>query len=136
MRKAGLRPLSWYRETFIKCGYRCVYCGKDFFGDFEAWMGIEVDHIVPLSKGGNDRLTNRVAACSVCNGEKGRYLHPNHKRMTTAQILEAARDYVLLKRSAWHKVYLEAIEQYKKKAPNKVFEAIGGAAPPQPHPRR
>ena len=127
MNRKGLRPLIWYRETFIKSGYRCAYCRKDLIGNFEAWMGIEVDHVVPLSEGGSDKLTNRVAACSVCNGEKGRYVHPNHKRMTPKQILEAAREYVLSKRRAWRKVRLEAIEEFKRKAPNLALHRM--AAP-------
>ncbi|MCX7007893.1 MAG: hypothetical protein NTY53_11720, partial [Kiritimatiellaeota bacterium] len=61
-----------------------------------------------------DKLSNRVAACAVCNGEKGRYLHQNYKKMTTAQIFEAAKKYVQLKRSAWRKIYLEAIQEFKQ----------------------
>lgn len=113
MKKRGLRPLSWYRKTYIKSGYRCAYCGRDLIEDFDAWMGIEVDHIIPISKGGSDKLSNRVAACSVCNGEKGRYLHPNHKIMTAQQIFAAAKDYVLKKRSAWKNIHLEAIEEFR-----------------------
>ena len=119
MNERGPRPLSWYRETYIKCGYRCAYCGKDLLYDFETWMGVEVDHIVPISKGGSDKLSNRVAACSICNGEKGRYLHLNHKKMTTQQILEAARAYVQMKRSKWRKVHSEAIEEFRKKRPTR-----------------
>ena len=123
MNKKGLKPLNWYRETYIKSDYHCAYCGKNLIADFDAWMGIEVDHIIPTSKGGSDELSNRVAACSICNVQKGHYLHPNYKSMTTEEILVAAREYVVAKRSAWHKTYLEAIEEFKKKAPNKSLQA-------------
>ena len=30
-----------------------------------------IDHIVPLSKGGTDKIENMQAACARCNAEKG-----------------------------------------------------------------
>ena len=45
--------------------YTCQYCGKKFPPD------LEVDHIVPRSRGGTDRPDNLVAACHDCNQRKG-----------------------------------------------------------------
>ena len=42
--------------------FRCVYCGA---GAPE--KRIEVDHVVPVSKGGDDHESNLVAACLDCN---------------------------------------------------------------------
>ena len=46
--------------------YRCGYCGIDIDG-----ADATVDHIVPLSKGG-ERLdpSNLIAACRSCNSSK------------------------------------------------------------------
>jgi 5-methylcytosine-specific restriction endonuclease McrA len=42
---------------------KCVYCGSD--------DNIQLDHIIPLSKGGPDTIDNLVYACKQCNLSKG-----------------------------------------------------------------
>ena len=73
------KPLSWYRETYIRDKYKCVYCGKDMIERFEDWMSLHIDHIIPVSKGGKDDLNNRVTSCSTCNTQKHTFLPPNYK---------------------------------------------------------
>ncbi len=41
--------------------------------DFETFMTVQEDHLVPRSKGGLDEANNIVTACSVCNMLKGNY---------------------------------------------------------------
>lgn len=44
-------------------GWQCVYCGsKD---------ELEIDHIVPFSKGGACSVTNSQTLCRSCNARKG-----------------------------------------------------------------
>lgn len=45
-------------------GHRCQFCGR---GD----VPLTVDHIVPVSRGGEDSWDNLVAACVKCNNRKG-----------------------------------------------------------------
>ena len=45
-------------------GFRCVYCGA-------AGVPLELDHIVPKSRGGTHSLENLTAACKPCNSSKG-----------------------------------------------------------------
>ena len=47
-----------------KHGRRCVYCGA-------TGKPLEIDHVVPRSKGGSDRVSNLVVACVECNRQKG-----------------------------------------------------------------
>jgi 5-methylcytosine-specific restriction endonuclease McrA len=57
------------RATFRDCGRRCVYCA--------ARLGLEaatLDHVIPLSRGGNHAPGNLVAACLNCNQLKGSML--------------------------------------------------------------
>ena len=43
---------------------RCAYCGKQN-------IPLEIEHIVPKSGGGSDRVSNLTLACNACNTKKG-----------------------------------------------------------------
>ena len=45
-------------------GHRCLFCGR---GD----LPLTLDHVVPLSRGGDDSWENLVCACVKCNNKKG-----------------------------------------------------------------
>ena len=45
-------------------GHRCQFCGR---GD----VPLTVDHVYPISRGGEDTWENLVAACVECNNRKG-----------------------------------------------------------------
>jgi hypothetical protein len=47
-------------------GFRCHYCGVP-----AREMHLQIDHVMPFSKGGADEPSNYVASCSNCNGGKG-----------------------------------------------------------------
>jgi 5-methylcytosine-specific restriction endonuclease McrA len=46
--------------------YTCQYCGNKFESD-----GLNLDHVVPDSRGGRKTWENIVASCYACNGKKG-----------------------------------------------------------------
>lgn len=46
---------------------RCAYCGKEN-------VPLQIDHVVPRSKGGTDRISNLTLACRECNEAKGSLL--------------------------------------------------------------
>ncbi|PTD94009.1 paclitaxel/taxanoid biosynthesis susceptibility protein TS1 [archaeon SCG-AAA382B04] len=46
-----------------KFDYECAYCGK-------GGVPLEVEHIVPKSRGGTDRVSNLAISCHKCNQEK------------------------------------------------------------------
>ena len=52
-------------RVLAKSGARCVACGVSSLE-----RAIEVDHIVPRSKGGSDELSNLQALCYKCNSQK------------------------------------------------------------------
>lgn len=58
-------PLSNH-ELFHRDAYLCMYCGEQF-PDGQ----LTRDHVVPLSKGGDDVWSNVVSACRDCNTRKG-----------------------------------------------------------------
>lgn len=61
------------REYLLqKHQYTCVYCQKSAVGAKAVKdIRLELDHVVPKSKGGSDRVNNLVLACHCCNQNKG-----------------------------------------------------------------
>ena len=58
-----VRPAPLVRSIVLeRDGHACVYCGAD--------KPLEGDHIVPLSQGGSNALTNLATACRPCNLSK------------------------------------------------------------------
>jgi len=62
-------------DIYDKTGGYCWHCGKKLAwknygkpGERGAW---EVDHSVPISRGGTDYLRNLVPTCIECNRNKG-----------------------------------------------------------------
>ncbi len=49
-----------------ECDARCYLCGQQFPPD-----ALEPEHIVPLSRGGKNAITNIKPACHHCNSAKG-----------------------------------------------------------------
>lgn len=60
-------------KVFIRDGWRCQLCGKKLKrpdrGTYKD-CAPELDHIVPLSKGGEHSYQNTQCACRKCNGDK------------------------------------------------------------------
>lgn len=51
----------------------CIYCG--WYGTSQSF---EIDHIVPLSRGGSSSLSNLRWICSGCNRQKGKMSHEEY----------------------------------------------------------
>jgi 5-methylcytosine-specific restriction endonuclease McrA len=58
---------------FARDGYRCQYCHRGH-GDLRHRECLTRDHLIPLSRGGDNEWTNVVTACSTCNTRKGNHL--------------------------------------------------------------
>jgi 5-methylcytosine-specific restriction endonuclease McrA len=55
---------------FARDGYRCQYCNRHRT-ELRGREFLTRDHIVPLSRGGDNSWANVVTACSPCNNRKG-----------------------------------------------------------------
>ena len=55
---------------FARDSYRCQYCHRGH-GELRHRECLTRDHLVPLSRGGDNEWTNVVTACSSCNTRKG-----------------------------------------------------------------
>ena len=67
-------------RTHKKYNYTCQYCFIYLGDEYKKYLagqrtrkrvGLTVDHIVPLSKGGKWELSNLVTCCEPCNSSKG-----------------------------------------------------------------
>lgn len=61
----------WKRDR-----WRCRYCGRavEMPGLHPHEAMATVDHVVPKSAGGSNKVRNLVTACLKCNNEKGDHL--------------------------------------------------------------
>ena len=77
------------REYLLtKWGRRCAYCGKEN-------TPFEVEHIVPRSRGGSNRVSNLTIACHDCNQRKGsltaaEFGHPKVQAQARQPLKDAA----------------------------------------------
>lgn len=53
-------------EVFKRDSFRCQYCGRS-----APEVVLQVDHIIPVAKGGTDELMNLITSCDDCNQGKG-----------------------------------------------------------------
>lgn len=54
------------RNLMLRDGHQCQYCAKR-----PPLRDLNIDHIVPRSRGGQDTWENLVTACRICNLRKG-----------------------------------------------------------------
>jgi|TARA_B100000315_G_scaffold232217_1_gene244238 5-methylcytosine-specific restriction endonuclease McrA len=64
--KRRKEPPLTNRALFRRDQNMCLYCGNHFDN-----ISLSRDHVVPLSRGGEDTWTNVVTACKRCNARKG-----------------------------------------------------------------
>lgn len=67
--------LREWQQKLEEFNYQCAYCGADPPSEIkstkrkEQWL--EIEHLVPTSRGGEHRAHNVVPACPDCNKSKG-----------------------------------------------------------------
>jgi 5-methylcytosine-specific restriction endonuclease McrA len=53
-------------NIYLRDGFRCQYCGSA-----SMTKDLTLDHVIPVSRGGQKSWTNIVTACRRCNQKKG-----------------------------------------------------------------
>jgi len=87
------------REYLLeKFNRKCIYCGKEN-------VSLEIEHIVPKSRGGTNKIDNLGLACKNCNQDKGNktaeeFGYPDIQKQVKASL----RDSALINATRW-KVY-------------------------------
>lgn len=52
-------------ELCEKCNWKCAYCGREVYP-----QTVTMDHVIPLSRGGTNYISNITPACWTCNNAK------------------------------------------------------------------
>lgn len=66
-RAGGYMTAAIWAEILEWYGWRCAYCGASD-------VPLELDHVIPVSRGGETTRENIVPACGTCNKRKGNRL--------------------------------------------------------------
>ena len=64
IRKPISQKVRW--RVYCRDNFTCVYCGRK-----PPEVVLEIDHIVPVSFGGDNSIDNLVTSCKRCNSSKG-----------------------------------------------------------------
>ena len=93
---------------FARDNYQCQYCGRHR-GQLKGRQFMTRDHILPISRGGDNSWQNVVTSCSPCNNRKGNRLpreagmrilaeprEPNYVRLvwTVRRVTETQAKYI------------------------------------------
>jgi 5-methylcytosine-specific restriction endonuclease McrA len=87
------------KNIFFRDKNRCQYCGGKF-----STVDLNLDHVVPLSRGGKSTWDNVVCCCVRCNSRKGGLL-PNEAGMHLVKIPARPRWHPFVKLSLTHSRY-------------------------------
>ena len=88
MREAISKELR--QAIFTRDNYTCQYCGGT---SDEADLVIE--HIIPVSKGGNNDARNLCTSCSKCNSSKGSRILTISELRTIADKINSSLEYLM-----------------------------------------
>jgi hypothetical protein len=78
-------------RVLAESGFRCAYCGAS-----SKEARLEIDHLIPFSRGGSDDVCNLVAACFRCNrGKRDKvisFVPPQSRLRVPAKAKKAERE--------------------------------------------
>lgn len=69
---AGLPPRKG--AQFVEQAGLCAFCSIPMTANCRSGDQATTDHLIPVERGGSNRLSNRVLACRNCNKRKGALL--------------------------------------------------------------
>jgi 5-methylcytosine-specific restriction endonuclease McrA len=85
-----------------KWGRKCAYCGKEN-------VPLEIEHIIPKSKGGSNRVSNLTLACHECNQKKNNqsideFLSNNPKKLNQIKAIAKSplKDAAAVNATRWY----------------------------------
>jgi hypothetical protein len=91
-------------EVFKRDAFKCQYCGS-----VPPLVVLEVDHIIPVSKGGLDEIDNLVTSCFDCNRGK------SNRELTTMPQSTLEKTQQFKEKEEQYKEYQKAIAKIRKR---------------------
>jgi hypothetical protein len=84
----------------------CAYCGIDLSENYEHWLILALDHVIPynacvaweLPIEWREDFSNRVLCCTACNTFGNRYMPVGFRRPTNLEEFYELRDKIYLER--------------------------------------
>lgn len=83
--RVGRKPIPSHlrHKVFVRDNYRCVECGAT-----NKETTLEIDHIIPVSKGGTNDINNLQTLCKTCNRAKSATIwedKPKNKKLVSTK---------------------------------------------------
>ena len=85
----------------LRAEFKCEYCGKNLLASVDNYKEWQVDHIVPLSKGGTDDFDNLALSCRTCNvclKNKWNPLQDSNEKLNREQLIKKTKEYITNRR--------------------------------------
>lgn len=83
-------PNELRRAVFERDNYTCQYCGRSC-----EEAELEIEHIIPVSKGGNNDIRNLATACRACNRSKGARILTTGELQQIADKINTSLEYLM-----------------------------------------
>lgn len=98
-------------EVFKRDSFTCQYCGNN-----PPVVVLEVDHIVPVSRGGEDVIDNLITSCFDCNRGK------SDRELTCLPQTTVEKTVQLIEKEEQYKAYKKVIAAIKKREKKEIDE--------------
>jgi len=103
-------------EVFKRDSFKCQYCGES-----APKVVLHIDHIHPVSKGGDNHITNLITSCDSCNlGKSNKLISDNtaiEKRKAQLDLLQEKREQLELMQK-WR----TELKKFDEKVDNEVIK--------------
>jgi 5-methylcytosine-specific restriction endonuclease McrA len=99
---------DWEVRKRDKC--TCRYCDLCGLRNFDIWMQLGIDHIIPRISGGDESAENKAVACTQCNCYKAAYIPNGNNREDR---IADARLHIKAKREAWRERFEMMMQEIK-----------------------
>ncbi len=96
-------------------GFKCRYCGLDGSDQYENWIRLSLDHLLPKGHPNRDNPDFTVTSCMFCTTADNWFFQNAEKRgltfegMTPEQLVEQRKPFVLKVREAYFEFWRENV---------------------------